>query len=64
MFGNMPGAEIYQDMFTQAVSDSVSKTGTFGIAKSLVTQLSKDVMQAELAKQQLTARKAKIDIAG
>jgi Rod binding domain-containing protein len=45
MFGNMPGSEIYQDMFTQSIADQVAKSGSFGFAKTLEQQVTKDVLR-------------------
>lgn len=50
LFGKAPGAAIYQDMFTQAIADSVSKGGSFGIGKTLEKQFTKDVYNIELQK--------------
>lgn len=50
LFGKAPGADIYQDMFTQAIADSVSKGGHFGIGQTLERQFTKDVYKIELQK--------------
>ena len=53
LFGKGPGAAIYQDMFTQAIADSVSKGGHFGIGNTLEKQFTKDVYKIELQKVKL-----------
>ena len=45
-----PGTEIYQDMMDQALADSVSKNGSFGLAKSLYNQF-EPLLRAQAAKQ-------------
>ena len=44
MFGEGYGSQIYQDMFDQALSDSIGKTGMLGISKMLSTQFAKAVL--------------------
>ena len=38
---------IYQDMVTNALADSISKTGSFGLAKSLEAELSRQLVTKE-----------------
>ena len=38
-FGNAPGAGIYEDMFDQAIAESASKSGSFGIGEMLYKKM-------------------------
>ena len=46
----LPGGEIYQDLFNQAVADSAGKRGALGIANLLYRQLSPKVIGEVMAK--------------
>ena len=58
MFGKGAGSEIYQDMFNDTLSRSVSKSGSFGIGKVLYKQFAKGVLRQEAAHLKLAAREA------
>lgn len=61
LFGSAPGAAIYQDMFTQAIADSVAQSGSFGVAKTLEKQFTKDVYKLELQKVQREMKDAQAE---
>lgn len=42
------GTEIYDDLFNQAIADSVSKSGTFGFGSMLFRQLSPNAFAQEV----------------
>lgn len=60
-FGNAPGAEIYEDMFHQAVAESAAKKGSFGLGQSLYRTLAPSVLRAA-AQPQSNSDKPSIDL--
>ena len=48
---------IYQDMVTAQLAESISKSGSFGLAKSLQTQLSRQVLNHTENSHDVTAKK-------
>ncbi|HVL37900.1 MAG TPA: rod-binding protein [Fimbriimonadaceae bacterium] len=48
--GKGMGAETYRDLFDQALSQSLSRTGSLGIGKMLFRQMAPGVLQSEFNK--------------
>ena len=48
--GSSPGTEIYQDLFDQAISESASKNGTLGVAKTIYDQMAPHAIRAAWAR--------------
>jgi Rod binding domain-containing protein len=59
--GDNYGADIYQDLFNQAMAQSVSKGDSFGIGKILYKSLSKAVIAQEKARLDIEAEKPTTD---
>lgn len=58
-FGQGYGTEIYDDLFNQAIADSVAKRGTFGFGSMLFRQLAPSAFAQEVQRlaQEATASK-------
>ena len=52
--GKSYGGEMFDDLLDQAVAESATKKGDFGIAKNLYQQFSREVLREEAAKQLLS----------
>ncbi|HEY0455755.1 MAG TPA: rod-binding protein [Verrucomicrobiae bacterium] len=46
-----PGSDIYSDMTTTQLADCISKSGSFGFAKSLEHELSRQVLHGKSTKE-------------
>ena len=55
LFGNTPGASMYEDMLNDAIAQSAAETGSFGVAKSLNQQFKRDVIRAAAGQIRLEA---------
>ncbi|MEQ1932352.1 MAG: rod-binding protein [Fimbriimonadaceae bacterium] len=47
MFGKGPGAGVYQDLFNQALSESMANRGSLGVAKMITKQMESRMLALE-----------------
>lgn len=63
-FGDAPGAEIYEDMFDQAIAESGAKNGSFGIGKMLYKTMAPSVMREAGSRRPNDSKTETLDLRG